>query len=288
MLKKMEEGTFDYAKFFATDLKAADPHERSLISRYRYGIIAYQFKFDITEQNDIGGSSTLIDVLSGGMFSFGLTAKTERKRKNVRRFRIVDQADDLATGASFRRDECENLKAGHDLGYPITGELGLDETIGTFLRLNERVDLRAADGTAETPTMTDTITFTTAVEGSFNPNLALSRGPATIRISQIGLTSLARRSDVHELVVAVNLPSRDDVKELDDGGKPEEGGKPGKTSRKPKGRTKTPVDPAKERARNEKDLRKRLAESALRSLDAQLRQQFYADTEAIRQSVTGE
>ena len=72
-----------------------NPHERAIYDRYIQTGIAYDFTFDITEDNTGSGMADPIKLITNGTAGIGLSASGDFKRDNVRHFIVSETAQDL-------------------------------------------------------------------------------------------------------------------------------------------------------------------------------------------------
>ena len=187
--------------------------------------IAYEFTFEITENNNATGDITWeMPFLSGGNFSLSANAGSQRRRFSNRNFRIVDTFDEL------RKADCSRETLEKNLIYPIAGEIGIYEVVTTFANLQRAVtaDELATDAPpfkdplAGVFRFADTLKFTTHFNGGVNPTLSLSPVPNSFRVTNVntgggpplspqGQTTVdpatpglqADRNDVHTVVIAM-------------------------------------------------------------------------------------
>lgn len=169
--------------------------------------IAYEFTFDILENNDLTGSIDFFDLITAGAFSLNVTAENKRARNNVRNFRLVEDSKALIDNQDLGA-ECEKIEKGEGIFYPITGELGLEESLRTFYNLRQTNALEGP-GNKKTPTLADTMEFTTTAGGSINPGINLSGPRSNISLDKTGVGIRALRTDKHKLalVFAINETS---------------------------------------------------------------------------------
>jgi hypothetical protein len=188
--------------------------------------IAYEFTFQITENNNANGDITWeMPFLNGGGFSLVADAGSERQRFSKRNFRIVDTFDEL------RKADCSQGTLEKNLIYPIAGEIGIYEVVTTFANLLKAVTPKELTTPApgfQDPLaggvfrFADTLKFTTHFGGGVNPSLSLSPVTNSFRVtkvnkgggpalSPVGLTQVesatpglqADRDDMHQVVIAM-------------------------------------------------------------------------------------
>lgn len=174
-----------------------------LVHPVRNSAIIYEFTFDIEENNDLTGSVDFFDLMTGGIFSLGVTAENKRQRKNFRNFRIQESAGQLIEDAGLA-EECRQIESGVGVFYPITGKIGLEESLRTYLRLLGTKKLTGPAG-GGVPTFADTLEFTTTVGGSINPSISLSGPRSNISLRQTGVGIGMLRTDVHRLKIVLSI-----------------------------------------------------------------------------------
>jgi hypothetical protein len=184
--------------------------------------IGYDFDFDITEVNDTGTASDPGRLLferkrPSGTSKLDLRGYATRERKAQRTFRIVESLDQLKTANCSPETKRENLL------HPVTGSIGMDEIIRTFVGLERLTTVvQAPSGASPAPdtvdvpgavfkgipgpatttpvVFSDVLIFTTTLGGSAKPSLeitAIAIGSLKLKTAQI--FGQATRSDVHKL-----------------------------------------------------------------------------------------
>jgi hypothetical protein len=178
--------------------------------------IAYEFTFDVTEGNSATANATgVIPFLHGGNFSLAGNAGINDTRETNRNFKTVD------TFADLKNAKCSEEELAKDLIYPLSGDIGMEEVVKTFIMLSRIDDASAAapapgatapaGTTAGTDlfTFADTLTFTTQLTAGLTPTLNLSPISQQFRIMDASASLAAGRKDVHAVVVALaTVPQR--------------------------------------------------------------------------------
>lgn len=161
---------------------------------YKTASIAYEFQFDITEDNNASGEvASTIPFLNGGNFSLVANAGSNRSRQTKRNFKIADTFDEL------RQTRCEPIIAATDVIYPIAGDIGVYEVVGTFIRLQNVENAKSG----EVFTFADTLMFTTSLNGGVQPKLVLSPVTDRLRIVAANADFNARRNDIHTVTLTL-------------------------------------------------------------------------------------
>jgi hypothetical protein len=177
--------------------------------------IALSYTLDMTEADNLTASTNLEQLVTHGTFSANPGAGDSLTRENKRTFTV---ADDYKTLGQMRN--CTALPVGQNYQYPIVGTIGIDETIQTFLTMALHEDLNGviqdsklpsdpSEYTAASPTMVETLTFTTKITAGVTPQIMLT---PVLRSTQLKLNtaSLAfawSREDMHEVIVGLGMPT---------------------------------------------------------------------------------
>jgi hypothetical protein len=207
-----------YSKAVISRLSAS---EQRNVQIFQGTAIAYDFTFDMTEMNNLDPTVNLIRPLRDQTFSAAIGANFDRTRENTRTFTISDTFNGLFT--KIPKNYCDNITEGKNYIYPVTGTIGIDEMIRTFVALTLFGDLSGSstgdDATASNssaaddakaasppPTMGDTLRFTTTLTLSPSPVITLTPIGTALQISSANLIAKASRMDMHEVIVALALP----------------------------------------------------------------------------------
>ncbi len=154
--------------------------------------IVYQFTFDIDEHNDANAGFTLFNPFANGTFNLSTTAAANRERQGVRNFELIDSFDDL------RKMNCSRDREVNWI-YPLTGDIGMYDSVATFIRL-QRAD---NPGAGRVFTFADTLTYTTTLTGGATATLALNPVPEQLRFTAANAGLSGSRVDVHKVVVTM-------------------------------------------------------------------------------------
>ena len=182
--------------------------------------IAYKFTFTMTENNKIGADADFTLPVTNGSFTFGISAGADKQRFGERDFTIVDSFKEA-------REEkaCTVEATGPNYAYPITGVIGLEEVIRTFLELQgiglgdlppvvfqlpprelgpQRKQARKqekADG--KTVEFVETFEFTTTIKASATPRIELRPVGSGFALAGASANLSADRIDKHSVVVSL-------------------------------------------------------------------------------------
>jgi hypothetical protein len=179
--------------------------------------IALSYTLDMKEVDSVSLMTGFEQLVTKGMFSFNPSASDSLTRDNQRVFTV---ADNYTTLQQMRN--CELQPVGPNYQYPITGTIGIGETIQSFLTMALHEDLNGviesdfksppvepSEFTANSPIMVDTLTFTTNVMAGVTPQVTLM---PVLKSSRASLNSASlgfmwQRQDMHEVVIGIGMPS---------------------------------------------------------------------------------
>ena len=178
-----------------------DPFTRFFIEKYSKAAIAYDFTFDMTEDNDVSTAVDFLETFTHGMLGLGLKAEADRQRETIRNFRVSDTWGELAK----EKGRCSQAAPPEEAIYPVTGTIGLAEVITTFVDLNEFQHLAGKSSTDKVPVLADTFNFQTTISGSAAPKITLSPVKRGVRLSDAAVTASGSRKDIHKVIVALSL-----------------------------------------------------------------------------------
>lgn len=177
-------------------IRKIDPLLALKFEAYGASAIAYTFEFLITEQDNAEASAGFKLPLAKSTFDLGIGGKLQKSRHGHRRF------ESLETFADLSKLDCRGFDLrDKNILYPVTGSIGLDKAMHTFIELAE---LGGGRGT-----FTDTLVFTTKVAGEISPKLVLSPVPGKFRLVGMEAKLDAERLDVHKVTVSFAFPSVD-------------------------------------------------------------------------------
>lgn len=183
-----------------------DNTTRDLVIKYSEAGIAYDFSFDIYEDNDNSINLNLADPITNGTFTLGITGGHQRKRQNIRRFIVSNTFGELFDESSYR--VCPGYGTPYaNAFYPITGSIGMDEMIRTFLLLSEVGGLSAIRNKELDPNthqLVDTLTFTTVFKKlTITPEVSLTPTTTSLHLTKAGGSLPAERSDEHKVIITL-------------------------------------------------------------------------------------
>jgi hypothetical protein len=188
-------------------LKTIDPESHGLVVKYDDAVIGFDFVFDISQNEKASaGVSFLKPFFPGGSAGLGFGGSSDFLRSNRRAFGFTDSFRDLVL--DVKDGDCVGLKSGFSVAYPITGDINLRESIGTFLRLNEYSELKLGE---KVPLFSDQIKFETNLLVSAEPSLTLSHAGLGWAANSATATFSSERKDLHQLNLAISLPAEQPV-----------------------------------------------------------------------------
>jgi hypothetical protein len=162
---------------------------------YKTATVAYEFTFDITEDNNAMADATWgLPYVLGGNFSLGANGGFNRTRHTTRNFKIVDTFEEL------RLTKCDGVDPQpENLIYPISGEIGVYEVVKTFINM-QQID---NPNSGEVFTFHDTLMFTTFLTAGVQPKLVISPFSDRFRLAAANGNFNATRNDVHTVVITL-------------------------------------------------------------------------------------
>lgn len=179
------------------------------LNQYYGGAIAYSFDLDIQREADNGISINLIDAFTNSDRKYDIGGGVKREQKARRQFQISDKFIDLANLYMPDRDgrsKCPG-KPEVNYAYPISGTVGLEETVSTFLTLNDMAGIQqAASGGVGVTRFTDELVFTTTLTGRLNPKIVFDPVGIGGNSPDAGLTNSYKRVDKHQVTVSIEVP----------------------------------------------------------------------------------
>jgi hypothetical protein len=166
----------------------------------------------MSEANNLSGEIGLARPLSRGSRTIGFALSTDHIRQNTRTFTIDDTFERLLD--LNEQDYCESSASDPtytnmpDYDYPVAGQTRLDETLRTFLDLNQSGNLGTKPNGSQTPTLTDDLQFTTKYSGSVSPGYSFNLlGPAFEISNALGKYETSRE-DLHRVTIVLALPPK--------------------------------------------------------------------------------
>jgi hypothetical protein len=182
--------------------------------------IVYAFTLEGTEMDNASISANITGPLNYGTVSLGPSASNMLKRDNTRTFTVIDTFGDLIAKHDtnyciFNPPVASNSYPNYQ--YPIFGNIGLYETVHTFIRLAVTGVLSSEEevkgfsepdlAPAKNPAMVDSITFTTTTSAGLNPSVSFSPVKSHWQVQNTTIGATATRTDIHQVIVGLALPT---------------------------------------------------------------------------------
>jgi hypothetical protein len=189
-----------FARFNPLTLATKD--EQEFYSRYINTAVAYEFSFDIAEDNRAALLADPVRLITNGTAGITIGASSDFNRSNIRRFALVDTFKELLQDPKL---ECEVGYKPQNFVYPIAGTVGMAGLISTFIDVNEHKFLAKASD-KDPSVFGDTMKFTTTLVGAAAPHVELSpigNNWGLASPTNVGLS--ASRTDVHQLTVGLSM-----------------------------------------------------------------------------------
>jgi hypothetical protein len=181
--------------------------ERAAIDLLLKAGAAYSFDFDIFEDNDIGATVNLLRDITP-KFTAGIDGSAKRRRANERLFTVTDTFGFLLANLNAAKVRnvryCDGQIVGPNYVYPIAGRVGVDRTVKDFSRLLLFGGLAGKEGKpGAAPTMTDDLTFITAVSLSGTPKVVFAPVGTLLRVADASLDLSVGRTDKHQVTIGL-------------------------------------------------------------------------------------
>lgn len=180
------------------------PQVTAMLQKFEASAIAYNFNLDMTEVNNFDPKIDLTapHPIPFSTFTSSITGGVDRTRENARTFTITD-----TWGALIKVDEvyCERFAHVKNYMYPITGKIGVDEMVDTFVVLSLFGNLASATS-GKPPTMADDLKFTTTLSFGGTPTITFTPFSSGLSVADASLGITLSRRDLHEVTVGMSLP----------------------------------------------------------------------------------
>jgi hypothetical protein len=181
-----------------TDLR---PAERAFYFRYVQTGIAYDFTFDITEDNKATFAADPVRLITNGMAGIGLNSSGDFSRDNIRKFTVTDTFEKLLFN---RIPDCEDRPIDPNFAYPVAGSIGMFELISTFIDLNEDDQLQPIP--SGSGVFGDQLMFNTTLMGSVTPSVQINPvGHKWGLSSPTSIGATVTRTDKHMLNIGLSM-----------------------------------------------------------------------------------
>lgn len=184
----------------AADITAIDA---TLRPGLRDLVLGYNFTFTISEGDGSSGAASFAFPFSNGSFALSLGLGEDKERKAERTFIITETASELLGDTEITDcADSENWK------YPITGRIGLDEVVDTYVKLSglgkgTATNSRFYRTNKDLGNFVDTLSFTTSYNGSVQPRLTLNPVKNDFRLTSASANLGATRKDIHKVAIVL-------------------------------------------------------------------------------------
>jgi hypothetical protein len=180
--------------------------------------IGYDFSFTIEESNDAGNGDERFGLRFERSFTktpskLDLRGSGSLGRQNIRTFTIIEPLTDLLKPETSAI--CKDRTQGANWTHPVAGTIGLDELVGTYLKLEVLSELRRFTA-SEKPfksgapgkfpkhvVFSDELLFTTHFGAGMTGTLVLDAVVGRLSLRNASLTAGATRRDLHSVIVAL-------------------------------------------------------------------------------------
>jgi len=188
---------------------------RAAIDYYKLTQVAYEFNFDLKENNKQGFNINFLRQFLRRQDQIGIGASTDLTRQTQRSLTIRDSFVVLLTG--IKSWDCRNER-NVNIVYPMTGRLPVYDLVSTYIALNERDILQQIKPTIEDysgsakkkiPQIADTITFTSKLISANNPTIEYNPLGQGFGVAGLGFKNENERDDIHKVVVTITTSEPD-------------------------------------------------------------------------------
>lgn len=202
-LRKTSEGEGVQKQIQAADLDSRSRRELFLINNTT---LSMKLDFKITENDNAEASGMIVWPVPLGTFSLGYKGGKKMGRDAQRVVNtvslFVELSDQAALGCAENQIDATDGRA---RPYPIVGNVGVEEFVAQYFKIIESINLATTGGES----FTDTITFTTMLEGQLNPSVEIK--PVSPNLVKASLDLNADRKDIHTVTLQIKpYAPRDD------------------------------------------------------------------------------
>jgi hypothetical protein len=170
--------------------------------------IAYSFDLTMEEVNNLSSTFNFLGPWKP-VFTLGITGSADRSRQNLRTFTITDKFSFLLGGLNtpkIGQRYCDGRIVGPNYIYPIAGQIGVYNTVYTFLQLAIFENLGpAGDAAGKSPPLADKLTFTTAFDISATPKVVFAPVKSGLQLTDATATGALTRKDTHQVIVGLAM-----------------------------------------------------------------------------------
>jgi hypothetical protein len=174
---------------------------KDALDRYDGALVAYEFAFTITEENNAGAEVGLFSGFRRGVTKSGLTGSADRSRVSLHSFKVFETFEDSLT--KLQDGECL-YDSEKNWIYPITGKIDLHPVIEKFFAFTESGTLTGAENT---PAYSAKLEFTTRLSGGVKPVMELASLGNSTNVVGANVNFVSIREDKHVVTVVLTLPA---------------------------------------------------------------------------------
>lgn len=178
-----------------------DPISRFYLAKYEQAAIGYDFQFDMTVRNGVTAGTDFTGIVPHRIVNASVGGSVDLARQTIRNFRITD-----TFGGLRRMTTCDKGdRKFENYAYPVSGRIGLDELVMTFVDLNEFNNLAGEKGTKTAPVLADQFAFSTLLSASAGANVNLTPETPRFHLLRANFGAAGSRQDIHKVTIAMSL-----------------------------------------------------------------------------------
>ena len=190
---------FDVNRIVEAEIKSIDTKFARVQTFFGHQM-AYSFKFNIKETDVATPTGSYKFPIHLGSMTVSLSGGDTKDRESERNVKLVASFGDLNDLDCLNAaPDTRGLRTFH---FPIKGSIGVEEVITQYLRLYDSPKGKFAKDAAAA--YTDSITFTTTLTGSVNPQITITPTPLTQVV--LGVTGGPTRKDLHNVIISLSPP----------------------------------------------------------------------------------
>jgi hypothetical protein len=159
--------------------------------------VAYEFEFDITEDNKASAEAGFRLPFLTAPNALDLSASTSLHliRQGKRSFKAGNQWAGLIAAT----ERCKDFTVrGRNIVYPLGGSIGVGQVVVTFMDL--------IDQGGNKDSFVDTLIFTTEADAETNAEIKLKSVTHSFRLVSAGVGASGARKDMHKLTLSLVFP----------------------------------------------------------------------------------
>ena len=189
-----------------------DPITSARIERFRNSGIKYEFQLTITENNNNSINSTFTLPMTNNTFTLGIGGGLNKARKNIRSVDVTDTFRSLIYHVEC--DKSPGSPVAENFLYPITGRIGMQEVVDTYIdtfkevsSLNDDIEINpilASNVSGSLETFSDVLTFTTKVTNSIKPKVTINAIKDSFKLTELSGDLTSDRTDEHQVTLTIS------------------------------------------------------------------------------------